>query len=88
MAQFALVLQRAIFDRPVTDATGLTGRYDFDLEWLPDETQFGGQLQGSQDSAQPGLFAALREQLGLRIAATRGPVETLVVDHVGRPSEN
>jgi uncharacterized protein (TIGR03435 family) len=36
------LLQRAILDRPMVDKTGLSGRYDFDLEWAPDETQFGG----------------------------------------------
>src|SRR5206468_583620 len=43
MAELASVLQRAALDRPVIDKTGLSGRYDFDLEWAPDETQFGGQ---------------------------------------------
>lgn len=88
MAQFASLLQRAILDRPVVDDTGLTGRYDFDLEWTPDETQFGGQLPpGPPDTGRPGLFAAM-QQFGLRIQATRGPVETLVIDRVERPSDN
>jgi uncharacterized protein (TIGR03435 family) len=87
--QFASVLQRAILDRPVVDNTGLTGRYDFDLEWTPDETQFGGQLPaGPPDSPKAGLFAALEQQLGLRIEPTRGPIETLIVDRLDRPSEN
>jgi uncharacterized protein (TIGR03435 family) len=89
MAQFASLLQRAILDRPVVDNTGLTSRYDFDLEWTPDESQFGGQLPpGPPDSGKPGLFAALRQQLGLNIEATRGPIEILVIDRVERPSEN
>jgi uncharacterized protein (TIGR03435 family) len=43
MVQLASILQRAVLDRPVMDKTGLSGRYDFDLEWTPDETQFGRQ---------------------------------------------
>jgi uncharacterized protein (TIGR03435 family) len=43
MTNFVSLLQRAI-DRPVVDKTGLSGRYDFDLEWAPDETQFSGGL--------------------------------------------
>ena len=89
MAQVAAILQRAILDRPVVDNTGLTSRYDFDLEWMPDESQFGGQLPpGPPDSAKPSLFAALQQQLGLRIEATRGPIETLVIDRIEKPSDN
>ena len=44
MAQFASILQRGALDRPVVDSTGISGRFDFDLEWTPDETQFGGNL--------------------------------------------
>jgi uncharacterized protein (TIGR03435 family) len=85
------VMQRAAMDRPVLDQTGLKGRYDFDLEWMPDETQFGGAL-GKPPNAdmpdQPDLFAALQKQLGLRLEATRGPVETFVIDSAERPSAN
>jgi uncharacterized protein (TIGR03435 family) len=89
MGQFAALLQRAILDRPVVDNTGLTTRYDFDLEWTPDESQFGGTLPpGPPDTPQPGLFAALQQQLGLKMEATRGPIETLVIDRLDRPSEN
>jgi uncharacterized protein (TIGR03435 family) len=92
MAQFASMLQRAVLDRPVVDETGLSGKYDFDLEWADDESQFGGQLRkrASADDGhdKSGLFAAVQEQLGLRLEATRGPVETLVIDHVEKPSEN
>lgn len=89
MPQFAAVLQRAGLDRPVVDSTGLTGRYDFDLDWTPDETQFEGQLpQANPLSGKPSFFTAFQEQLGLKIEATRGPVETLVIDGVRRPSDN
>lgn len=89
MADFVSVLQRAILDRPVVDKTGLQGRYDFDLQWAPDETQFGGEVPvAPPDASSPPFFTAIREQLGLRLAATRGPVEALVIDHVERPTPN
>jgi uncharacterized protein (TIGR03435 family) len=87
--QFASVLQHAILDRPVVDNTQLTGRYDIDLEWTPDESNFGGTLPpGPPDSAKPGLFTAIQQQLGLRVEATRGPVDALVIDGLDRPSDN
>ena len=87
--QFASVLQRAILDRPVVDNTMLTGRYDFDLEWTPDESQFGGQLPlGPPDSGKPSLFTALQQRLGLKIEATRGMIETLMIDGLDKPSAN
>ena len=89
MAELAAVMQRAALPRPVLDKTGLTGRYDFTLEWTPDETQFGGQgPKGMVESAKPDLFAALQQQLGLKLEARKGPVDVLVVDKVERPSEN
>jgi uncharacterized protein (TIGR03435 family) len=40
------------------------------------------------ESTKPSLFVAMQEQLGLRLEATRGPVQVLVIDRVARPSEN
>ena len=89
MAELAWVMQRAALDYPVLDKTGLSGRYDFDLEFTPNENVFGGVLgRGVDDAAKPELFAAITQQLGLRLEATRGTVETLVIDRVERPSEN
>jgi uncharacterized protein (TIGR03435 family) len=89
ITQFAGLLNRAILDRPVVDHTGLTGRYDFELEWAPDETQFGGQLPaGPPDTPRPGLFPAMLQTLGLKIEATRGAVDGIVIDGVERPSDN
>ena len=51
MGNFVSLLQRAILDRPVVDKTGLSGRYDFDLEWAPDETQFGGDVPPASAAA-------------------------------------
>lgn len=87
MREFASLLQRAILDRPVVDKTGLTGKYDFDLQWAPDETQFGGEVPvvPAEAPAAP-LFSAIQDQLGLRLIATKGPVNALVVDKAERPS--
>jgi uncharacterized protein (TIGR03435 family) len=89
MSDLARLMQRAILDRPVVDKTGLTGRYDFDLEWAPDETQFGGEVPvAPADAPSLPLFSAIQQQLGLRLEATRGPIAALVVDKAERPSAN
>ena len=88
MAEFASVFQRAALDRPVVDQTGLTGRYDFDLQFTADESLFGGALRAPDVPTKPDLFAALQQQLGLKLEATRGPVDALVIDRVEKPSEN
>jgi uncharacterized protein (TIGR03435 family) len=67
--------------RTVVDKTGLSGNYDIDLKWTPDDQQ------GTPD-AGPTLFTALEEQLGLKLVPAKGPVDTFVVDHVERPTEN
>jgi uncharacterized protein (TIGR03435 family) len=88
IGDFATLMQRAILDKPVVDRTELAGRYDFDLQWAPDETQFGGELKTPTHTESAPLFSAIQGQLGLRLVATKGPVQTLVVDKVEKPSEN
>jgi uncharacterized protein (TIGR03435 family) len=89
MGDFTSLLQRALLDRPVVDKTGLAGRYDFDLDWAPDETQFGGDVPvASSDAPSPPFFTAIEQQLGLRLEAAKGPVEALVVDNAQQPSAN
>ena len=92
MADFAGVMQSSVLDRPVVDQTGLQGRWDFTLQWTPDETQFGGRgamAQGQAGAnAPPGLFTAIQEQLGLKLDSTRAPVEVIVIDRMEKPSEN
>jgi uncharacterized protein (TIGR03435 family) len=81
-------------DRPVLDRTGLTGTYDFKLEWSPDAqgpssiAAAGGEAPLLPDPNGPSLFAALQEQLGLRLEPQKAPVEILVIDRAARPSEN
>ncbi len=77
-AHLTLLLGQRL-DRSVIDNTGLTGEYDLQLEWAADQ---------AADSSLPSIFTALQEQLGLRLEATKGPVEVIVIDHVERPTEN
>jgi uncharacterized protein (TIGR03435 family) len=82
---------------PVLDMTGLTGKYDFKLEWTPDDAptqpSAGGAASNppppaSVDSSGPSLFTAIQEQLGLKLESGKGPVEIIVIDHIERPSGN
>ncbi|HEY7190354.1 MAG TPA: TIGR03435 family protein [Vicinamibacterales bacterium] len=88
MAQFASMLQRSVLDRPVVDKTGLAGRYDFNLEWTPDDTQFDGRLPPSLTTSgeKPDLVAALEAQIGLKLETSRGSVDVIVIDSVDRPT--
>jgi uncharacterized protein (TIGR03435 family) len=91
MTDFAGLLQSFVLDRPVVDQTGLTGRFDFELKWTPDESQFGGRGGGvkhDEADAPPNLFTALQEQLGLQLKSEKTPVDVLVIDKVEKPSAN
>lgn len=79
-------------DRPILNQTGLDGIYDFRLSWtpalsasLPDSHSFSDT---GDDNTAPGIFEALRQQLGLRLHAQNGPVEILVIDHAEKPDPN
>ena len=88
LRQLTEALSRAgQLDRPIVDRTGLTGVYDFALKWTPDATPAPAD-NGAPDNDQPALFTAIQEQLGLKLVPTKGPVETLVIDHIERPSAN
>jgi uncharacterized protein (TIGR03435 family) len=83
----------------IVDNTGLTGKYDYKLSWMPDEDSrhlmglpipgpppgAGGQ---SQQPTGPSIFAALQEQLGLKAEARKAPVDVVVIDHIEPPSPN
>jgi len=88
MAAFASFLESTVLSRTVVDQTGLPGTYDFDLNWSPDENQFDGRYKGAPQSDLPDLFAAIRDQLGLRLETAKAPVEIIVVDHAEKPAEN
>jgi uncharacterized protein (TIGR03435 family) len=77
--------------RTVTDKTGLTGLYDFKLAWDQGQKTHVSPAAGDSTEASepsPSLFTAVEEELGLKLNATKGPVDTLVIDHVEQPSEN
>jgi uncharacterized protein (TIGR03435 family) len=92
MTEFARVLMASIMDRPVVDQTGLGSvRYDLALKWTPvaSPSQSGrAESPVDSDGAPPDLFTAFQEQLGLKLEATRAPVDVLVSDHVEKPSAN
>ena len=78
-----------VLDRPVIDATGLRGKYDFDLAWMPEPDQFDGHGAGvPRDPNAPSIFTAVQEQLGLRLDSRKVPVQSLIVDHAERPAGN
>ena len=87
MTQLAYKLSR-LFERPVVNNTGLEGNYDFKLQWTPDPPPSAPDGQPVDTSVGPSIFSALQEQLGLRLEATKGPVDVLIIDHVDQPSEN
>jgi uncharacterized protein (TIGR03435 family) len=94
--QFSKILVSQL-DRPVADKTGLTGLFNFHLEFAPDETSPGflRRMQKLEADGPPpdptggtSLFTALQEQLGLKLEPAKVPREILVIDHVEKPSEN
>jgi uncharacterized protein (TIGR03435 family) len=76
-------------DRPIVDRTGLTGKYDFLLEFAPERgSQPGDSGASPLDVAGPGIAQALNEQLGMRLVPQKAPVQVWVVDHIEHVSEN
>jgi len=69
--------------RYLIDKTGLTGRYDFELHWTPDDTPADSPLVGG-----PSIFTAVQEQLGLKLEPSTAPLDVLVIDSAQRPSAN
>ncbi len=78
-----------LLTRPVVDQTGLGGRFDFMIEFTPERKGPPPPQDVQPDDFQvTTLQEALNEQLGLSLKATNAPLDTLVVDHAERPSEN
>jgi uncharacterized protein (TIGR03435 family) len=78
-----------ITDRPVVDQTGLTGTYDFKVEFAP-ETNDPAQA-GADSEVGPGgpsFTEALKKQLGLKLVLKKEPIDVLVIDHLEMPSAN
>jgi uncharacterized protein (TIGR03435 family) len=79
-------------DKLVVDRTGLTGRFDFSVE-LPSSFFFSRPVVSNPSDVAPEprgtrFLNAVRDQLGLKVERSRGPVRTIVIDHVEAPSEN
>jgi uncharacterized protein (TIGR03435 family) len=90
MTQFANSLSTSV-GRHVVDKTGLTGSYEFELSWTPDQLPQNPPPPGAPppppiDPNGPSIFTALQEQLGLKLESARGPVQVLVIERVDRPT--
>lgn len=81
MTDFILGMQ-FFFDRPLVDRTGIAGRHDFTLRYTYDVVHV------TDPNAPPGLFTAIKEQLGLRLDAVKAPIGVFAIDHVEPPSAN
>jgi uncharacterized protein (TIGR03435 family) len=73
-------------DRLVTDETGLTGAFDFSLEWVLSSRDPAEPRDSLNTDAGPTFLRALEQQLGLTLASTTAPVAIRTVDHIERPS--
>jgi bla regulator protein BlaR1 len=95
MAQLADNLSGRL-GQPVVDLTGVKGVFDITVEWTPDSSQVRNPAEikesavpeSASDPSGPSIFAALQQQLGLKLEPRKVPGEILVIDHVERPSEN
>jgi len=76
----------------VRNETGIKGIYDFTLHFTPDDAPMdasgGGANANLSDNSGTSIFAAVQDQLGLKLESKKGPVEVVVVDHVDKPSDN
>jgi uncharacterized protein (TIGR03435 family) len=96
MAQLAGMLSNSIH-ADVQEKTGISGLFDVELRWEPDEREAAIIKPGAppseastatSDLSGPSIFAALQDQLGLKLQSRKAPVEILVIDHAATPSEN
>jgi uncharacterized protein (TIGR03435 family) len=72
--------------RPVMDKTGLTGKYTFTLNWMPQWSTSSGMKMAARAEDAPSVFSALEDDLGLKLVSSMGMEETLIVDAVSRPT--
>jgi uncharacterized protein (TIGR03435 family) len=75
-------------DMPVVDHTGLSGKYDFAIDFTPYLPDPAKNMDGTRPDTTSILKAALQDELGLKMEAGKAPVDVLVVDHVEKPSQN
>jgi len=74
--------------KPVVDKTGLTGNYDFTLEFARDASMFPGGPDSPPDETDLPFSTALTAQMGLKLKPDKGQAPVLALDHVERPSPN
>jgi uncharacterized protein (TIGR03435 family) len=75
--------------RPVVDQTGLSGRFDFTLQWTPESNGLAQSgANAPLDSPGTTFLEALKDQLGMKLKPAKAPQDVLVVDHVEKPSGN
>lgn len=87
MTTVAVVLTDLVH-RTVINKTGLKGNYDLNLKWSQDDAPASSISANPSTDTGPSIFTALPEQLGLKLKPAKGPVETLIVDHIAMPSAN
>jgi uncharacterized protein (TIGR03435 family) len=81
----------ALLSVTVVDKTDLTGYYNIAMTWTPDaetERLLTGEHPPASDVPGPSVFTAIQEQLGLKLVAGKGPVETIVIDSVEKATAN
>jgi uncharacterized protein (TIGR03435 family) len=74
-------IRRTSIDRVVVDHTGLTGKFDWEVQWVPDDLR----IDAAKRPEGPSIFQAFREQLGLKLEPARDIVDVLVIDRAERP---
>jgi uncharacterized protein (TIGR03435 family) len=85
-----ILLLQDLENVPIIDKTGLTGKYNFQLEFSRDPDALlppGLSLPPANDS-EPMIFDALKDQLGLKLVPIKLPLDEIVIDHIEKPSEN
>lgn len=87
LAQLATLLSTMV-DRTVVERTGLSGAFDFELNWTPNRAPQRPDAAPPANSDDPSIFTALREQLGVKLEPAKAPTDVLVIDHVERPTPN
>jgi uncharacterized protein (TIGR03435 family) len=87
MSRLARDLTREV-GRTVVDFTGLTGYYDFTLEWAPEQAAIPTADGATLPNSGPSIFTAVQQQLGLKLESRKHPIDLLIIDHVEKPSAN
>ena len=85
-----------VVDRPVIDRTGIQDRFDFDVEFAPEQAPTAFRPPGDPPPPPPAsteeptarIYTAFEEKLGLKLESAKGPREYVVIDHVERPTRN